>query len=918
MKLSMTMSNFDLVIVTETNLSDDICDAEICPSDYTVFRCDRSILTSAKSSKGGVMVAVRDSIVSSRLFSSIDDIECLLLKLQPCKGTSWLLVACYIPPQEHVSKYNSLLSSVEELISSGSKFDEILIVGDFNLPGVNWDDTLCRDHTPASRAIISMMQLLDLQQVNQVYNKRGVLLDLVLCSHSSGTVVALESDFLLPVEESHHPPLSISIPFVSKKRSPYSKFYTYDLKRCDVRSVQASLSTVDFAHLTSSPDINQAAEDFLSTVAASVRLSSPRRRVGVSPFPRWFSADLKNLVILKKTLHKRYKQHPSAYNYCSFSNVRALCKASASNDYRRYVSKIERGIPGNPRLFWSHVNTMRNSSSVPPRLIYDGCDADEPYGMCELFRRYFSSVYTKPVEFFSPDAGDYLGSLAFPKFSTQEVLERLSKLDENKGWGPDEVPPKILRHCRELLAAPICDLFNKSVAMGIFPDAFKPAYVVPIHKKGPVEDVCNYRPISILSALSKVFEGLFLDRIKHKVSVIICPGQHGFTAGRSTVSNLIVFQSHILEAFSQNKQLDSIYLDFSKAFDTVDHSILLRKMVDLGFGSVEIRWLASYLSNRRLFVKFASSLSSEFVSESGVPQGSILGPYLFCLFINDLPMVVRTDSLLFADDAKIYCIISTILDCMRLQYDLEELERWCEKNKLFLNMKKCQVITFHRCHSPLVFDYQICGGLITRVHEVKDLGIILTPSLSCETHILSICNRANKMLGFVSRFSKHLRDEKALKSLYSALVRQILEYGSPLWNPCQIGLIEELEKVQRRFVRILGVKRGYAFHEVPIEDLSRDVGLQPLCSRRYSADIVLLHRILNGKIDCPDIVRQIQFRTPSCTRSSELFVRQHHRTNFAANCTMARLQRAGNSVSHHVDFFHDSVMCLKRKIGGWD
>lgn len=229
------------------------------------------------------------------------------------------------------------------------------------------------------------------------------------------------------------------------------------------------------------------------------------------------------------------------------------------------------------------------------------------------------------------------------------------------------------KYSRSILAGPICSLLNASLTAGVFPNALKSAYVVPIHKTGPPETVTNYRPISILSALSKVFEDLFLGRIKHKVAGIICPQQHGFIAGRSTVSNLTLFQSKVQEAFVLNGQLDAIYLDFSKAFDTVDHALLLKKLVTMGFGSISMRWLASYLTERRLYVKFASARSSEFISTSGVPQGSLLGPYLFSLFINDLPEFLHNDCLLFADDVKVFSIVTGEEDCLRIQRSLDDL-----------------------------------------------------------------------------------------------------------------------------------------------------------------------------------------------------------------------------------------------------
>ncbi|XP_054278987.1 uncharacterized protein LOC128997375 [Macrosteles quadrilineatus] len=212
------------------------------------------------------------------------------------------------------------------------------------------------------------------------------------------------------------------------------------------------------------------------------------------------------------------------------------------------------------------------------------------------------------------------------------------------------------------------------------------------------------------------------------------------------------------------------------------------------------------------------------------------------------------------------------------------------------------------------YNYSVRNINIDRVQQVKDLGIILTPSLNYQAHVLDLCCRANRTPGFIFRFSKQLSGSEALKSLYCALVRQTLEYGSPIWSPHQKLLINELEKIQRRFVRMVGFKMGFPYLQVPIETISLALGLQSLEERRLIADTVLLHKIINGRVDCPDMLRQIHFKTPSNTRSTDLFIKQQHRTSYSANSTMVRVQGAGNKVTRHVDFFQDSVNILKKKI----
>ena len=253
-----------------------------------------------------------------------------------------------------------------------------------------------------------------------------------------------------------------------------------------------------------------------------------------------------------------------------------------------------------------------------------------------------------------------------------------------------------MKFCADYLAEPLTMLFNKSLASGVFPEVFKVGHVVPIHKKGAVDDIKNYRPITILSTLAKTFEKIVLNKITFKMNSLISARQHGFMTGRSTSTNLALFQTHIIEAFEQKQQVDVIEMDFSKAFDRVSHSILIKKLEAYGFYGPFLKWLESYLLNRKLLVRYHTSVSKEIHSSSGVPQGSHLGPMLFILYINDISKSLKCNHLLFADDMKLYQNISAIQDAHTLQRDSNLVASWCKNNKMTLNLDKCAVMTYHR------------------------------------------------------------------------------------------------------------------------------------------------------------------------------------------------------------------------------
>ena len=236
-----------------------------------------------------------------------------------------------------------------------------------------------------------------------------------------------------------------------------------------------------------------------------------------------------------------------------------------------------------------------------------------------------------------------------------------------------------------------------------------------------------------------------------------------------------------------NEQLDVIYTDFAKAFDTVNFEILLFKLFNIGFNHKLIAWLRSYLTNRAMYVKYNSTLSSCFLGSSGVPQGSILGPLLFLLFINDISSNFQT-CLLFADDLKIFRQISSHNDIEHLQSELKKLTTRCIQNKLYLNTDKCFVLTFSRKNNPLLYDYNLNSVIISRKSHIKDLGVTYNSSFSFKLHIQNIKIKASKNLGMLKRTTLNFFDNSVLTSLFNTLVRPILEYNCVIWNPSNVSL----------------------------------------------------------------------------------------------------------------------------------
>ena len=294
------------------------------------------------------------------------------------------------------------------------------------------------------------------------------------------------------------------------------------------------------------------------------------------------------------------------------------------------------------------------------------------------------------------------------------------------------------------------------------------------------------------------------------------------------------------------------------------HNILIQKLNSFGLSELLIKLISSYLNNRKLYVVFEGFKSKSFVATSGVPQGSNLGPLLFNLFINDLVASLKTQNLLFADDLKLFYNISDVKDCELLQLDLNVIQFWCCRNSLGLNISKCKVCSFTRKLNPIKFKYKIDDIFLSRCTTVRDLGVVFDSKFCFVEHINSICNTANKVLGFIYRNCKSFSNIMALKSLYFSLVRTKLEYCSAIWYPCYQNHCNSIERVQRRFLKMLYHKKHHTYPErgYELKFLLEEFDIQSLEVRRNISSIKFLYKLTHNMIDCPNLLHQLNFCVP--------------------------------------------------------
>ena len=408
-------------------------------------------------------------------------------------------------------------------------------------------------------------------------------------------------------------------------------------------------------------------------------------------------------------------------------------------------------------------------------------------------------------------------------FSASDVRKKLAKLKANKASGPDGISVNVLRNCLNF-DYPLSVLFNMSLQSGIVPSDWRDANVTPLFKKGSRTSSNNYRPVSLTSQIVKLLERLVYDHVFQTLianKTISCD-QHGFQDRCSCITQLLECLNDWTLNFDEGVQTDIIYLDFSKAFDTVPHKRLLIKLKNCGIRGNVLNWIRSFLANRRQRVILRNGVSDWKYVPSGVPQGSILGPLLFLIYVNDIPDSVLSTAKMFADDTKLYRGIKLFDDCRILQDDLNNLSYWTTKWLLNFNATKCVVI---KIKMSLLYMYTLNGHILEQVSSQKDLGITVSDDLKPSEHITNIIKRANQRTGLIRRCFTDLTKEKVV-TLYTSLVRPLLEYASPAWNPNQKKDILSLESCQRRCLRLAG----------------ENISLPSLTYRRLFADLCEVYK----------------------------------------------------------------------------
>ena len=500
-----------------------------------------------------------------------------------------------------------------------------------------------------------------------------------------------------------------------------------------------------------------------------------------------------------------------------------------------------------------------------------------------------------------------------------KVKKKLTKLKISKSPGPDQLHPRLLRELAEEISAPLADLYTASLKTGQLPADWKQGEISPIFKKGNRNMCSNYRPVSLTSIVCKTLESIIRDDIiSHmKDNKLFSDKQYGFINGRSTTLQLLKILDDWTKILDEGGTVDVIYLDFMKAFDTVAHLRLLIKAESYGIVGELLTWIENFLTNRKQRVRVGSETSSWSSVESGIPQGSVLGPILFIIYINDLPDCVNKDSdcYMFADDSKVYRRSDKPGQTTILQNDLDNLHEWSNTWQMGYHPQKTKImpIGYKNRNYPSYHLYKRNNnGIIEEVPlEIstleKDLGVLIDSNLNFEEQIIAKANKANSIMGMIRRNFIYM-DATIFKYLFKAVVRPHIETSNAVWYPFKKKHIDMLESVQRRATKLIP-----GFSKLNYQERLQKLNIPTLVYRRQRGDMIEVFKILKGFYD-RDVSPNLILNTASSTRGHSLkLFQQGSKLNIRKYSFSVRVTSLWNSLPESVVEAKD-VQSFKNKL----
>ena len=843
--------NPSIIIGTETWLNPSIHSSEIFPPNYSVYRKDRA------DGFGGVLLAIRTDLTSDQIVMGSGTTESVYAKMTLGRQTTLIVGALYRPPRSTMEHLDEMCNQLESLATKYKKA-ALWLGGDLNLPDIQWKTQTVIGNANSSainQRFLHCLQHCGLDQLVDFPTRQDTTLDLFLTNRPS-----LVNKCTAAPGVADHDMVLITTSATAKRNKPIQhKIYLW--KKADTENMKDKLQKFRDKFLQDF-NINSPVEEIWSSIKTNLlgiqEECVPSKTSSKRYSQPWVNTDVKRMTRRKNKSYRKARKTGKSKDKARYQHLKQEAKKTCQRAYDDYIrNMISPEATSNPKRFWSFIKSKKtDSSGVASLKDSQGIQHSDSSKKADILNTQFSSVFNKgeSTDNIPPKGPSPHDTMSNINITAEGVKKLLHQLNPHKATGPDNVSCRLLKEQADEITPVIQLLYQASISQGNIPLDWKTAHVVPIFKKGDKSKAENYRPVSLTSVVCKLMEHILCSNISKHLDEkkILNDAQHGFRKRRSCESQLILTVQDLATNIDSSGQTDVILLDFSKAFDKVPHERLLYKLNYYGIRGENLKWIKDFLGGRTQLVLLEGTKSETAPVQSGVPQGSVLGPLLFLLFINDLPDYVSEKSTvrLFADDCALYRTIKDKDDAIKLQEDLDELQRWENEWLMEFHPQKCQILHFTNKRKVVDMPYNIHGHVLEVVDTAKYLGIHLHKGLKWNHHIGEVTKKANSTIAFLRR-NLHQCPPETKALCYQTLVRPSLEYGCSIWDPYTQENINKLELVQRRAARM--VYRDYRTTS-SVTNMLNQLHWPPLQERRGQARALMMYRIVYNLIDIPPVL----------------------------------------------------------------
>ena len=804
---------FDVIAISETWLNEHVNIKDYSIDNYQLYNTNR---TSKRG--GGVLLYVLNNYeveLITQMSLCVDDIlESITVEIQ-IPNTKNIMVSCmYRPPGGNIEIFNEHL----QILLDSVKHKNYILCGDMNINLLNTEN-----HT-GTRMFLDLMYTYGLYPLinkpTRITLGCSTLIDNIfsniLCKSKSGVLINDISD---------HLPIFCCIEY-GHVTKPTAKVYKYirKISNADMKAIQNDLVEHDWSTIYNEQDVNKAYAEFNDIIKQTYDMHCPRKKMRIDNKKKankpWLTNSLIKCCKQKLKLYKRFINNKNESNEKKFKNYRNRLTTVLKFSEKKYYNDLLNLHKGNIKETWKVLNNIikkkKGDSNTPKHFIKENNEKIiNGKEISDGFNNFFSNIGPKLAEQIETPADetiyDYLrnpieNSMFLSPIVEADIINIVNNFKSKTSNDCDNIDMALVKNIIKFIATPLTHICNLSFSSGIFPDLMKMAKIIPLYKAGGKSQFTNYRPVSLLPQFSKILERLFNNRLNNFIEKnnVISESQYGFRANRSTSSALMDLIEQITDNLDNKQITIGIFIDLKKAFDTVNHQLLIKKLRYYGVRGKANTWLQSYLDNRKQFVYFNDHCSEANTVKCGVPQGSILGPLLFIIYINDIVNV--SDLLkfvLFADDTNLFASGNNIKSlCSMISGELEKLNTWFCVNKLSLNLTKTSFMVFTNKSISNVSLF-MCNTEIERVAVTKFLGVIIDDKLTWKEHIKQLSSKLAKCGSVIFKASS-LLDSESLRTLYNSMFLPYISYCAEIWGNTYKSNLQCIIRAQKRIVRIIG------------------------------------------------------------------------------------------------------------------